>query len=379
MERKKIAFVVPYRFVPPRNGGHKAAHGFAAFLARKSELVVFSTRNNKRSDQFSLVPLFKDVVVKYLNPFVTWRLIRQVARRGMTDCITHQPFIATGMIMLKRWLPFRCGVYVQNLEYQRFRSMGKRWWPLLYLVERFVYRKADFLFFISPDDLAAGVKLFRLDPGKCHTANYGTALLEMPANRSSFREKVLRQHNLPANAVLFLFFGPQSYQPNLEAVRLITRKIYPLLQSPTRFPYHILICGGGLPADERGELDRHQAIHYLGYVEQIEDYILAADLVLNPILTGGGVKTKIIEAIALGTTVLSFQTGSLGMNVAACGNKLVLVEDDDINGFAEEMKRQVEHETSPTPESFYREYHWGAVAEQVLSFLDKPAPVLQNP
>ena len=98
---------------------------------------------------------------------------------------------------------------------------------------------------------------------------------------------------------------------------------------------------------------------------------MAADLVLNPILTGGGVKTKIIEAIALGTSVVSFRTGSLGMNVEACGEKLILVDDNDVNTFAGKMLHLTQMDYSPTPESFYREYHWGAVADQVVTFLSE--------
>ena len=199
-----------------------------------------------------------------------------------------------------------------------------------------------------------------------------TELTSRPIPQTGYesRKTVLIRHNIPDEARIFLFFGPQSYQPNLEAVRIIARDIVPKLKLTARFPFRVLICGGGLPESEQDELAQSEYIQYLGFVDQIEEYIMAADVVLNPILTGGGVKTKIIEAIAFGTTVLSFRTGGLGMNREVCGEKLRITEDNDVAGFVQEMLQEAAKGVSKTPDTFYREYYWGAVADQVHSFLD---------
>ena len=273
MARKKVVFIVPYQFVPARNGGHKAAFGFAEYLAQRTDLLVLSTTNNEPTGQFALIPVFRDIIFKYLNPLVGLKLMIRSTRHKAAFCITHQPFIAIWLMFLKRLFSFQCGVYVQNLEYQRFRSMGRWWWPVLYQIERLVYRKSDFLLFISPDDLAAGVAIFRLDPAKCLTANYGTDRNSPPVDRLIFKNKVRTKHHLPKDDRLFLFFGPQSYQPNLEAVRLIIRQIIPELEAKQVHSYRILICGGGLPEAEQQELARYEQVHYLGFVDHIEDYI----------------------------------------------------------------------------------------------------------
>ena len=43
-------------------------------------------------------------------------------------------------------------IHTHNIEYQRFKSNGKWWWPLLEVYERNCFKKADIIFCISPED-----------------------------------------------------------------------------------------------------------------------------------------------------------------------------------------------------------------------------------
>ena len=90
--------------------------------------------------------------------------------------------------------------------------------------------------------------------------------------------------------------------------------------------YKILVCGKGLPDffnDLKDYSDKN--IIYAGFVDDISIYFKAADVFLNPIISGGGVKTKAIEAIAMDCTVISTEIGALGLIREACGNKLQIV------------------------------------------------------
>ncbi|MBK9571155.1 MAG: hypothetical protein IPO53_15415 [Chitinophagaceae bacterium] len=48
--------------------------------------------------------------------------------------------------------PIKVIIHTHNIEYQRFRSLGKWWWPLLKRYEKWSFQKADGLFFITPED-----------------------------------------------------------------------------------------------------------------------------------------------------------------------------------------------------------------------------------
>jgi hypothetical protein len=54
----------------------------------------------------------------------------------------------------------------------------------------------------------------------------------------------------------------------------------------------------------------------------INEYIDGCDVMINPILSGGGVKTKAIDTLARSQTVISTQTGAEGIDAKVCGNNL---------------------------------------------------------
>lgn len=367
-DASNIAVIIPYYFVPPRNGGHHAAFGFCDALAKERDIVVVSTTNNQTTPlPFRLEQLFADRFFKYFSPVVAWRLWRFLKKEKIKSCVIQQPFIGLITLPVCRILRIRFIVYIHNIEFQRFKTIGKWWWRILYFIEWFIYRAADHLFFISPDDLEEATPIFRLSPKKSTVIPYGTRLKAAPDDQKEARRMVLQKHQFTENEFLILFFGPQSYHPNLEAVERIIHKINPILLEKAKFQYRILICGGGLPKHYNNLKEyKEQRIDYLGFVEDINAYIKAADVVINPITSGGGVKTKIIEAIALGITVVSTRTGAKGVVTEACGEKLLIVEDTDNESFASALIQLQSRNKSQTPRQFYKTYHWSELIQEAI-------------
>lgn len=363
-----IAVIIPYRFVPPQNGGHHAAFGFCEALAQERDTVVISTTNNiKDKLPFRLELLFSDRFYKYFNPLIIFRLWQFFYKENIKTCIIQQPFFGLIALPVCRMLRIRFIVYVHNIEFQRFKTIGKWWWRLLYPIERIIYRAADYLLFISSDDLKAAIPIFKLDPEKCAPMPYGTRLSEMPDDHEEAHQVIIKRHHYNKEELLILFFGPQSYQPNLDAVERIIYHINPILLQKADFRYRILICGGGLPEHYKKLADyKIQRVDYLGFVENIDMYIKAADIVLNPVNTGGGVKTKVIEAIALGTTVISSRTGAKGIDAKACGEKLIIAEDEDNQAFVESIIKLYQQNVKEVPTAFYQIYSWKNNIQRML-------------
>ncbi|MCB9274300.1 MAG: glycosyltransferase family 4 protein [Lewinellaceae bacterium] len=366
MNAEKVALVVPYCFVPPRNGGHKAAFGFSEALSRRLPFICLSTDDNQASQApFRLAPVFEARITKYISPIAAWRCYQVLKSEKVTACIAFQPFIALLLWPVSSLLGIPLDIYAQNLEYQRFRSMRRWFWPVLFVVEWLAFRLARRLYFISPDDLPLAVKAFRLPSGKCRVAPYGTPYRSQPGNRAQKRRVIREKHGFGESDFLIIFFGPQTYRPNLEAVELIVNNINPVLRKKAAFSYRFLICGGGLP-DSFNRLETYPNVDYLGYVEDIEAYVQAADVMINPAITGGGVKTKLIEALALGTPVVSSRSGALGVDAAACGAKLVAVDDNDYEAYCDALARIQASPGPPTPASFYDLYFWDHAIRPVL-------------
>lgn len=359
-----VAVVVPYRFVPPRNGGHKAAYGLCRFLAKRTRVTAISTPDNEAAAApFELKGLLGKSVTRYLLPGGARRIGRYFRAEEVTHCMAFQPFIALLLYFPCRRQGVALSIYIQNLEYQRFRSMGKPWWPLVFGVEWLAFRLARHLYFISPDEVAPGQRVFGLTPEKCSVLPYGTPYAQQPG-RQPARLHIRQKHGYGEEECLIIFFGPQTYLPNLEAVERIVQHIEPAFRQIADFPYRFLICGGGLP-EAYQKLQAYERVKYLGYVEDIEAYVQAAELMVNPVNSGGGVKTKLVEAIALGTTVVSSYTGALGVEPEACGPKLIRVEDEDYGTFAEALQQAFLRGPCPTPASFYEKYYWGNIVQNV--------------
>jgi glycosyltransferase involved in cell wall biosynthesis len=361
-----IAVVVPYRFVPPLNGGHKAAFGLCAFLSQECPVIAISTSGNTEAP-FPIEPLLPGSVLRYISPRAAWRIWQCFRRERPRYCLAHQPFIALLLLPICFHLGIPLGIYVQNLEYQRFRSLGRWWWPVVLGLEWVVFRLARHLHFISPDEVQPARQVFSLPSGKCSVLPYGTPYAQQPPGREEARRRIRQHHGYGETECLIIFFGPQTYQPNLEAAERIISYIEPALkQLAPNLDYRFIICGGGLPTRYQG-LKNYERIEYLGYVQDIEAYVQASDLMINPVNSGGGVKTKLVEALALGTTVVSSRTGALGVWPEACGDKLIQVEDEDYQGFARALLNAYPKHNQPTPGVFYEHYYWGAIIKKALA------------
>ena len=151
---------------------------------------------------------------------------------------------------------------------------------------------------------------------------------------------------------------------------MIVKQVNPVLLK-AGLNYKIIICGKGLPGffnELRDYAD--QNIVYAGFVDDIDIYFKAADIFLNPIATGGGVKTKAIEAIAMNCTVVSTAFGATGLNFDACGPKLQIVADNDWNAFTTRLLEILPMRVETQP-AFYEYYYWGNIALKVKSIIER--------
>jgi glycosyltransferase involved in cell wall biosynthesis len=369
------AVVIPYRFLPPQNGGHQAGYGLCEALGRQVPTICISSFGNvPGAYAFKLEFAFQEGVFKYFSPKAAWRCFRILKAAQVRHCITQQPFIAPLLLPLLALSGISLLVYAHNIEYRRFHSMGKWWWRIVWAVEWMVYRLAQQVLFISAEERVAAIAEFGLDPQKCIDVPYGVERKIQPSEqeRQAARHEVAVKHGFKETERWLLFFGAQNYQPNLEAVLFIAQDLAPLLKSQTTLDYRILICGGSLPAEyHKLEAYGQYKLEYLGFVENIDQYVLAADFVLNPILKGAGVKTKVLEAIALGKTVVSTESGAFGIQKQVCGEQLVVVADRDTTAFADAVLQCLALENQTTPVEFYDYYYRDNVVKDLLPILQK--------
>ena len=109
-------------------------------------------------------------------------------------------------------------------------------------------------------------------------------------------------------------------------------------------------------------------IIYAGFVEDIDVYFKAADVFLNPVIEGGGIKTKLVEALGQNLNVVTTQSGAIGVPQETTGNKMKIIKDGDWAAFAEALLAGFEaQQTSPV---FFEHFNWGNIAEKAEVILE---------
>lgn len=118
----------------------------------------------------------------------------------------------------------------------------------------------------------------------------------------------------PRRVADLVFVGSMDYLPNIEGVRYFVREVLPLIRE--KQPECTLAVVGRNPSPEISALGlRDPRIHVTGTVDDVRPYLWGAALSVVPLLSGGGTRLKIYEAMAAGTAVVSTTVGAEGLAV----------------------------------------------------------------
>ncbi|WP_018627523.1 glycosyltransferase [Niabella aurantiaca] len=374
----KIASLVPYRIVPPVTGGEKAVYYFLEGLSTRIPIDCFTVTENTdmKVPDVMVLPLLGAMrsKIRYINPLLFFRIRRACRANGIRHLVIEHPYYGWLGILLKYMAGLKLIVHSHNIESLRFRSLKKWWWPVLYAYERCTHKSADLNLFITTNDRLFGQERFGLVPEKTMVCTYGIPGLRPVAGEEKLRAKeqlTLKYHLHPDTRIL-LFNGTLSYPPNRDAVSEIVQHINPLLQKEADLHYIILICGSGLPAAWEGlKAYREMNVIYTGFVEDIGLYFDAADIFINPVTDGGGIKTKLVEALAAGARAVSYRSGAIGVDEALTGGNLCIVKDGDAPAFAAEIIGCVHRPPEELPKAFFDHFDWGMITGRVADAIEK--------
>jgi hypothetical protein len=362
---KNVLSIVSYQFLPAKMGGQKGIAFFNLFFCKQVNFTCITTKNNDPycAEGYELRNILSNSKFRYINLFYFFTLRRIVKEKNITHIVLEHPYYGWLGILLKYFCNISLVVHSHNIESERFKSIGKWWWRILAYYEKLTYKSADTCFFINDEDKEYAVQYFNLEKHKCTTITYGFELSEPPSSQEKTIAKNFLQskYKIDVQDKLLLFNGTLNYKPNLEALEIILKKITPVLLNNTNFKYTIIICGKNLPAayDELNEY-RDKNIIFAGFVDDISPYFKGADIFINPVIEGGGIKTKIVEALGYNLSVVSTKSGAVGIPVSITGEKMIIIADNDWILFANKIITI--NINSSIPAIYFEHFYWNNIA-----------------
>lgn len=368
----KIALLAPYNVYPANTGGKKFVSFFYEYLVKLLPVDFISVKQNDVPAQMeaSFHKILGQSKLRYANPLLFFKIKKLIKEKNITDLIIVHPYYGWLAWLLKKGTGIHLSLLSHNIESVRFKSMGKWWWRVLWQYEKNTHKIIDNNFFVTEEDRLFAIKNYQLIPGKCHVITYGIEWQQIPSveQKQNAAAELRRQYKIPAYEKILLFNGSLDYLPNIEAINYILENINPWLLQKGSYKYKIIICGKGLPAVFE-ELKRFadKNIIYAGYVADINLFFKGADIFLNPVITGGGIKTKLVEALGNCLTSVSSETGAFGIPKQIVENKLLVANDYDWETFCRLIiTADINIQTEA---SFFNHFYWGNIAAKAADIL----------
>lgn len=363
-----ILSIAPYKFLPATSGGKLAITKLHHYLGKICRDNVVSTLDNEsNSNAFRLYKLFTESPLRYFPGYGLNRMFQIAEKADVTHVICEHPYMSITAMTLAQKLSVPWFLRSHNIESERFRELKKSWWPALRKYERYAMQRADGIFFITPEDANWAEQNFKIKRDKCHVIPFGTDIQTPPPINENRKQHLAKEYNINPSATWLYFLGALDYIPNEDAVRTIIDNILPQLKKQS-IDFEIIIAGKGLNEQLKAIINDTDNIHYTGFVDDLDEFLNACDIMLNPMNKGGGIKTKAVEAIAYNNTVISTENGSAGLEKSSCGEKLLISSDNDYVSFVNNIEKAIQI-NAQTPAAFYDNYYHGNIAEKALSIL----------
>ena len=395
----KILYAATWFPFPPTFGAKSRAFHLLSELARKHEIALVSfadvpiepawlqemqrlcvrvdvvpskpfeqNRFKKALALFSPIPGF--VASSYSHQMMA--LVKQVAVEWHPDCLLAWTFVTAPYILAARQLIGKPALFdsdnlmTQMLHEQIASSTGLlqrlwRWlaWLKMKRYERSLFSKFDLNVLASPRDLERVSQEFGLSAKKFAVVPNGINLVR---NHPGLAVPKMRQ---------LVFNGSITYGANFDAVDYFLREVWPLVLA--REPDMHLSVTGSTQDIDLSRFARSRNISFTGFIDDIRPVIAGSGAVVAPLRQGGGTRLKILEAMALGTPVISTSKGIEGLS-AKDGVEVLIA--DNARDFADaimNLSTNAELRTALATRAralVERYYDWSNIGQSLSSLLE---------
>jgi len=106
--------------------------------------------------------------------------------------------------------------------------------------------------------------------------------------------------------------GSMNWSPNIEGIEWFLDDVWPLIHE-AHPDLEFTVAGHGTPDHLMQRKDAN--VKFVGTVPDANEFMLDHELMIVPLLSGSGIRVKIVEAMALGRVVITTSVGAEGLSV----------------------------------------------------------------
>lgn len=209
---------------------------------------------------------------------------------------------------LTRWM------YERYKNGANFRNKLRCWgsWQKARLYESRLFKRFDLITMVSELDQSVCQRELPWYKGRVEVvANGVDCEFNKPAMESRYSN-------------VLVYNGALTYHANFEAIRWFLADVYPRIR--LAIPQVRLIITGSTDGVNLNDLLIDASVSLPGFIDDVRKPVGEAAVCVAPIREGGGTRLKILEAMALGTPVVSTSKGAEGLNVKS-GYHLLIAND----------------------------------------------------
>jgi glycosyltransferase involved in cell wall biosynthesis len=187
------------------------------------------------------------------------------------------------------------------------RTLLERDWRLLKRYEGMVCRDFDAVLTVSEEDKSALIEAMMVDSRTMHEPIFTVIPIACDG------DEVVPVMRKPS-ADHLVQIGTMYWPPNIDGVKWFVDEILPIIRE--KRPDVVFDCIGSRPPHELVELSkRDPKINVTGYVEDAQPYLENCGVFIVPLRAGGGMRVKILNAMAQALPIVTTTLGCEGIDV----------------------------------------------------------------
>lgn len=337
----KILFLSNRGLLPIKDGHTRRSYNILKGLAETNQVYFLSfyetpeeiePRNVKELESFCYkvefhpapskkisIPMLMRLIRSLfsIDPYTIWRHYSKSFSKRVNDLISTEGFdlIHCDILPLAYTVRNKNGIFRSitdhDVSYLKCMRMGKQGWniPLksfLYL-ESWKLKRLESKMFTQVD---LGVTVSELDKKILQTLCPGGKFVVV---ENGVETEKFKPSNEKVETNKLVWVGGFDHFPNKQGMHYFLENIYQRIKQ--RLPeIRLDIVGGGIPEKLKKLCKGDASIKLLGYVEDPLPYIQKATVFISPILSGGGTRLKILEAMSAGKAIVTTSIGCEGID-----------------------------------------------------------------